>query len=78
MSWSNVSAPDTAQWGSIGSQSTARNTGRFVLLSKVGYSDDYVNLQPAFRSGTPSGRGPSFYFTEDDPVILLDEGDPTL
>jgi hypothetical protein len=55
------------------SNTTTRNTSRFVLMTPVVHNTHYVNFQPALRS-EDAGRGVSFYLTESDPIALYDSG----
>jgi hypothetical protein len=59
------------------SNTTTRNTSRFVLLSKVTHNGAYVNFQPAIRS-VDAGRGGAFYITTADPIALHGSGESTI
>ena len=68
MAWTDVTASDT----------TNRNTSRFILLSKSAYTRNYVNLQPSIRSTDAGGNGAAFYLTTNDPIALLGSGESTI
>jgi hypothetical protein len=68
----------TTEWtDNTRSNTTARNTSRFVLLSKMTRNDG-VNLQPAYRSSAQNGRGVGFYWTTTDPVRFHTSGESTI
>lgn len=77
-SWSAGGDGVTKTWTAQASNTTTRNTSRFVLLSKVTRSTTYVNLQPAFRSQTADGRGGAFYWTAGDPIAFHTSGESTI
>lgn len=62
-------------WTVLTSDTTNRNTSRFLLLSGLAYGEGYVNLQPAVRSVGASGRGAGFVVTVLDPIQLLSSGE---
>jgi hypothetical protein len=59
------------------SNTTTRNTSRFVLLSKKTYNGASVNFQPALRS-VEASRGGAFYITTADPIALHGSGESTI
>lgn len=59
------------------SNTTNRNTSRFVLLSPI-VTNDKVNFQPAFRSAAANARGGGFYWTASDPIAYHTSGESTI
>ena len=67
-SWSAVTHGSTT-WTKTQSDTTARNTSRFVLLGdQPGQSG--ITLMPHFRTQDEGGRGFAFYLTVGDPVVF--------
>lgn len=67
----------TIDWGLLTSNTTARNTSRFVLLSAV-TSTRGINFQPAYRSTAHNAYGVGFYWTTTDPVRFHGSGESTI
>jgi len=59
---------DGGTWTGTGSDTTARNTSRFVLLGDT--QGSAVTLTPHFRTADEGGRGIPFYLTVGDYVML--------
>lgn len=61
------------------SNTTNRNTSRFILLSPIARSDytPGVNFQPAVRT-SDAERGPAFVVTTSDPIALFASGESTI
>lgn len=69
--WTDVAGGVTQTWTATGSNTTTRNTSRFVLLNDI-RTDSVASIFVHFREGAADGRGVAFYLTEGDPVVFSD------
>jgi hypothetical protein len=74
-SYSNATRGSVDTWTALASDTTTRNTSRFVLLAPISTNGN-VNLQPALRS--PGHYGHAFYVTTDDPIALHTSGESSI
>ena len=75
--YSNLTGPSTSWTDDTRSDTTTRNTSRFVLLTPV-HNATGVNFAPFAVTSQVGDFGPSFYVTTSDPVGLNTSGDSTI